>query len=420
MSKLVSAVQPAHRKSVAQSTATHLWRMCKILSDNRFRHQQYTNAPPAARYHLLRANPGPELDSDEFRVRMRAVGETLRAAGVSSLYLVHGTFVGGDAAGLWLELSRLLPAYGDVLRQLNKQWVDATVGEHGNFTAQFAQKLEESLNDGSERQISVRVFHWSSENHHIGRADAAVRLFDELDNRKDQGRILLWGHSHAGNVFALLSQLLAADNATIDLFFNTAQVFFRNPMTRRIDLPWWPDVWRRLNDPHRVLSADQCDFVTFGTPIRYAWDPHGNARLLHFINHRPREGSPDYLCPFPPTLDDIIHAADGDYIQQLGIAGTNVPPGVLAWRNFLADRRLNQLLQHNLRLRDLHERLKLGMRVPEQGVSLLCDYGTPTGNIARHHAGHAVYTQLQWLLFHAEQTCAYLYGRNLNASPSSK
>ncbi|TWU13458.1 hypothetical protein CA54_22930 [Symmachiella macrocystis] len=417
MSKLAGLARLAQHKCVVQSTATHLWRLCKILSDDRFRHQQYTNAPPAAAYQLLRADPGPELGCEEFRLRMRAVGDQLRAAGVSSLYLVHGTFVGGDAAGLWLELSRLLPAYGETLRQLNKQWVDATVGEHGNFTAQFAQKLEESLNIGSERPIPVRLFHWSSENHHIGRADAAVRLFDELYNRKDQGRILLWGHSHAGNVFALLSQLLAADNATIDLFFRTAQVYFRNPMTRRIDLPWWPNVWRRLKDPHRALAAEQCDFVTFGTPIRYAWAPNGNARLLHFINHRLREGLPEYLCPFPPTLDDFLHAAVGDYIQQLGIAGTNVPPGVLAWRNFLADRRLNRLLQHNLRLRDLQERLKLGMRVPEQGVSLLCDYGLPNSNIARHHAGHAVYTQLQWLLFHAEQTCLHLYKRNLNASP---
>jgi hypothetical protein len=387
-----------------------------MSGDNRFRHQQYTNALPVATYHLFRAEPGPEQGSEEFRVRMRAVGDTLRAAGVSYIYLVHGTFVGGDATGMWLELSRLLPTYGDALRQLSKKWVDAAVGEHGNFTARFVQRFEESLNDGAERPIHVRLFHWSSENHHIGRADAAVRLFDELDKQESQGRILLWGHSHAGNVFALLTQLLAADDETVDVFFKTAQVCFRNPMTHRIDLPLWPDVWRRLKDPNRALVAEKCDFVTFGTPIRYAWDANGYARLLHFINHRPGEGLPDYLCQFPPTLDDILHATEGDYIQQLGIAGTNVPPGILSWRNFLADRRLNRLLQRNLRLRDLHERLKLGMRVPEQGVTLLCEYGMPTGNIARHHAGHAVYTQLHWLLFHAEQTCAYMYEQHPNAS----
>lgn len=420
MSKLASAARQAHCISVVPPALRHLWRLCTNLSHEKFRHQQYANAPPAATYHLLRAEAGPELGCQEFRVRMQAVGDKLRAAGVESIYLVHGTFVGGDAAGLWLELSRLLPAYGDALRQLSKKWVDAAVGEHGNFTARFAQLFEESLNDGAERAIHVRLFHWSSENHHIGRADAAVRLFDELDKRESQGRILLWGHSHAGNVFALLTQLLAADNETVDLFFETVQVCFRNPITRRIDLPLWLDVWQRLKDPNRALASEQCDFVTFGTPIRYAWAPNTDARLLHFINHRPRTGLPDYLCLFPPMLDDILHATDGDYIQQLAIAGTNVPPGVLAWRNFLADRRLNRLLQHNLRLRDLHERLKLGMRVPEQGVSLLCDYGMPTSSIAQHHAGHAVYTRLHWLLFHAEQTCMYLYGRGSNALPPSK
>ena len=60
-------------------------------------------------------------------------------------------------------------------------------------------------------------------------------------------------------------------------------------------------------------------------------------------------------------------------------------------------------------VRDLHERLKMGMRVPEEGTTVLCDYGPPAGNVAQHHAGHAVYTQLDWLLFHAEQTSAFLY-----------
>jgi len=379
---------------------------------DRFRHQVYTSAPPAAVYDVLQAVAGPGVGSEEFLRRMRAVGDRFRAAGVSAVYLVHGTFVGADAAGFGTELSRALPGLGDKIRQLNKKWIDVAVGDHGNYSRQFAQLFEDSINEGPGERIPVRLFTWSSENHHIGRADAAVRLLDELDRLPNPERILLWGHSHGGNVFALLTNLLAGDEETIDLFFEAARVYFRQPLMRRVDLPLWQEVWQRLKRPEGPLANSKCDFVTFGTPIRYGWDSNGYSSLLHFINHRPFENVPEYLSQFPPSATDVINAVDGDYVQQLGIAGTNVLPGILAWRTLLADLRLNRLLQPGLRARDLYDRLKLGMRVPEEGTTLLADYGPPQGHIAQHHAGHAVYTQTDWLLFHAEQTSAFLYGSN--------
>jgi hypothetical protein len=166
---------------------------------------------------------------------------------------------------------------------------------------------------------------------------------------------------------------------------------------------------RRLNSDCRPLAETNCDFVTFGTPIRYGWDSSGFSGLLHFVNHRPVEGLPDYLARFPPPAENVLHAVDGDYIQQIGIAGTNVLPSILSWRSLWADRRLNKLLQPNLPVRELPERLKLGMRVPADGTTLLVNYGPPADNITRHHAGHAVYTLPDWLLFHAERSAACLY-----------
>ena len=96
-------------------------------------------------------------------------------------------------------------------------------------------------------------------------------------------------------------------------------------------------------------------------------------------------------------------------MRLIGIAGTNVLPSLLSWRRLWADRRLNQLLQRNLPARKYHECLKLGMRVPADGTMLLVDYGPADGNFAEHHAGHAVYTRSDWLLFHAEQTAALVY-----------
>jgi len=112
---------------------------------------------------------------------------------------------------------------------------------------------------------------------------------------------------------------------------------------------------------------------------------------------------------FPPKLDDVLSAADGDYVQQLGIAGTNVMPSVFAWRSWLADKRLNDLLQHDLGGQKPADRFQAGAIVPDEGTTLLVDYGPLEGGVAQHLAGHAVYTARQWLLFHAEETVRRFY-----------
>jgi hypothetical protein len=164
--------------------------------------------------------------------------------------------------------------------------------------------------------------------------------------------------------------------------------------------------------PHSVFALD---FVTFGTPIRYGWDSGGYGRLLHFVNHRPANGLPPYRAPFPPRERDVRAAADGDYVQQLGIAGTNFAPTLLALGALLADLRLGRLLQGGIRRRDLPDYLLCGMRVPAEGTTLLVDYGAPRENrapqnVVKHLAGHAVYTRPEWMLFHAEEVARRLYG----------
>jgi hypothetical protein len=138
-------------------------------------------------------------------------------------------------------------------------------------------------------------------------------------------------------------------------------------------------------------------------------DTASDARLLHFVHHRPREGLPVYRAPFPPRLDRVLHAADGDYVQQLGIAGTNVCPSVFSWRAWLADRRLHQLLQEEAGEAGTRERFQAGAIVPQEGTTLLVDYGPQRGSIARHHAGHAVCTRKEWMLFHVEETVRRFY-----------
>ena len=114
-------------------------------------------------------------------------------------------------------------------------------------------------------------------------------------------------------------------------------------------------------------------------------------------------------APLSARQADIGELKDGDYVQQLGIAGTNFPPTLFSWRAVLADVRLGRLLQAGIRKRNLLDRLLNGMRVPDEGTTLLVDYGLPEGDagpehVVKHLAGHAVYTRPEWMLFHAEET----------------
>jgi hypothetical protein len=399
---------------------------------------------------------------------MAAAGRALADAGVRAIYLVHGTFAGNDALGLFTELARFAPGFAGTLRRLSKKGFDALIGETGNYTREFAQRMEAALSAGGDRPLPVRNFYWASQNHHVGRADSAVLLIDDLarlaetsvpapspsrgrdqlstgdpkslertavafskqPGRAEEGylqhitpppspprqgegggerRVLLWGHSHGGNAFALVTNLLGGDAAVRAEFFQAAQIFFRRPWSHRVDIPAWQRVEQLLAEPDHPVRRLQLDFVTFGTPVRYGWDSGGYSKLLHIINHRPAPGMPEFLAPFP-RVPRMWRAVDGDYVQQIGIAGSNLPPLPLAWRTFLADRRLSRLLQRDLPHEGLLTRLRRGMLVPDEGATLLVDYDDPARTPVGHLFGHAQYTRIRWLAFHCDLIARHFYG----------
>ncbi len=372
-------------------------------ASNAFRHQRYSTEPPTTSWRLLQASEPPEPVSADYERAMARAGAAYRAAGVRAIWLVHGTFAGDDVVGLIRVVERMAPDTARHLRRVHKQAFDKLAKDSGNYTAEFAAELERCT------RIPVERVAWSSENHHLARAHAAVCLIDRLSDQPygPSGRILMWGHSHAGNVFALLSNLLAADAEQRQSFFSAASCFYRRRWGGRVDQPAWVRVQKALALPPASRSWPQLDLVTFGTPIRYGWDSNGYAKLLHFVYHRPRPGVPEYLTCLPRTVQDVLQAVDGDYIQQLGIAGTNLAPPGIGLRSWLADLRLGRLLQPGLRRRDLLKRLRLGQRVPQEGETLLVEY--PDGPGTRQLAGHAVYTRQSWLPYHALEVARRLY-----------
>jgi len=342
---------------------------------------------------------------------MQDVGGALRAAGVGAIYLVHGTFVGPDTLGIVSELARLFPAASEAMRHGLRRLIARITGDVGNYTESYARLFAASINRPGLSRIPVRMYYWSSENHHLGRADGAVRLLDELATLElEPGqRVLLWGHSHGGNVFALATNLLAGGPEAVSEFFHAAEIYYRWPLLGCVDIPVWERVHHLLATGRLTPECLPLDLVTFGTPVRYGWDSAGYGQLLHFIHRRPSEGLPEHQAAFPPKLTKVLSAAEGDYVQQLGIAGTNVMPSFLAWRAWLADSRLGRFLQPDPVEGGVEERFRAGTIVPEEGTTLLVDYGQPHCSFTKHHAGHAVYTQKQWLLFHAEEVVKRFY-----------
>jgi hypothetical protein len=347
---------------------------------------------------------------------------------ISRVVLVHGTFMGDDPFGLSATLHALadsLPVGVSIVRQISEQLRERTqpaitrlVRDLGNYTPEFRDLFQQMV--GDDPQVEFPGSAWSGENHHYARADLAVALLEQLLARplpEDQ-RILLWGHSHAGNAFAILSNLLANDRAAVDAFFAAGGL--------RTEVRWRSvhEQLRRAAVPHPL--ARQVIMATFGTPVRYGWDTAGYAALIHVNFHRvfnlsaPAQAKPVY--PFCPP-SEIFSGEWGDWVQTFAIAGTDTSslPAISA------NRQLGQLLESGLSLtdpsrlpltlrlippggiRELCARWQHGTRCHSDGLNLLVDYAPSgeriLGNRPLESAvmGHGVATSIRWLPAHLQQ-----------------
>ena len=374
---------------------------------NNFRHQQYTDAAPIAPYELIEASFPPQPGTALFARQLDAFGKAIQVH-VDAIYLVHGTFVGKDVFGWTAQIAKLWPQVAVQLRELGKKLVDVLADDSGNFTAQYADCLNQEL-PTSATEVPARLFNWSGENNHVARCVAGVELLDCLIQRfATEQKILLLCHSHAGNVMALVTNLLGADREHRLRFLDLIKPIHRD----QDDHERFQRVSDWLADEH-FRSGLQLDIVTLGTPIRYGWDSAGYRQLLHFIHHVPRAGAPEYLSPLPESNARSLQQLDGDFVQQFGIAGTNIVPYLFDLTLQKTELKLGRLLQPFGRT-DFLKHLKIGMRVPEEGMTLLVHYDDTNG-LARKLAGHGIYTQLEWLAFHASEIASRLYGNGIIA-----
>ena len=135
-------------------------------------------------------------------------------------------------------------------------------------------------------------------------------------------------HGQAGLVLALVSNLLCVTSTNS----RTRLLDLLSAFASQVNRPDIASTIRRvapLLSNGALLNGATLDVVTFGTPVRYGWDPSGLGKLLHIVNHRNlRTDGKTWLSKMelPQITMEMPIAWGGDYIQELAVACSDAVP----------------------------------------------------------------------------------------------
>jgi len=332
----------------------------------------------------LKFDNGEVFETDDWKQKMSMQGELLKKNNVRLILLAHGTFVGDDTFGLFDLIEPLNKSIADALRDEGKHIINKLAKDVGNYTPEYASVMESSL----ENNIPCELFVWSSGNYHLARIKGTFELAQTLADKiienhlEANDRILLMGHSHAGQLFALLTTFLANDANARQLYEIMANEDGLN------------EDKNKLISNLEIIKTISLDIVTFGTPVRYTWGKYDKFRLKAIVNHRYNVG-----------MSGLLKTRDGDYVQQWGVEGTDIFPPEELQLNDEFDRVLDTGRNSALLIASLereerrHPKYADGTHV---GESLLINYKDDSlllPNCIKTLFGHGVYTNHITMLF---------------------
>ena len=409
---------------------------------NNFQHSEYDRKDPGERVAYRELPAGASPDSPAWLDAMAGHGQRLAGAGVRAVVFLHGTHLSSDlfgmgrldeAGGLKRGYSRGIPGMEALLALMRQETngvpampggrkppyadddatrklIDDQAGDAANFTNAYAELFKKAVGRNAPRPILCVRLLWSCEQHHLGRAEAAVRLLHRLRAFcAEQGlgtddRILVQAHGQAGLIMALLSNLIVpGKSAARDTVLKTLKTIMQDAEIALLE---------SLLPSGGLLNGATLDVVTYGTPVRYGWDPSGLGRLLHVVNHRPmRADGKRWLAKMelPQITMEMPIAWGGDYVQQLAVAGSDAVPASEQARA------VNKALWELLEPWDGFERwlecARRTTRCQNEGRCLLVNYKDSTGSTsARDHLyGHAAYTRTNAMLFNTGEIVQTLY-----------
>jgi hypothetical protein len=329
-----------------------------------------------------------DSQSDQWRERMHKCGEQMKRHNLNHVVFISGTFVGNDPFGISrilensaLPMSKLS---SEILKKIAHKGINKLIGDKGNFSHEYVKIFGEAI----KHDISSQSFIWSSGNDHLARLVSAIELCQYISQLTiEKKKILLIGHSHAGQLFALITQM----------------------MTSSKKLKIFTDIASRANCSTESLKRDidklkECEIamVTMGTPCRYFFEKNSNVSVLHLINHRG-------LTPYGGSWSGIPFTKDGDYIQQMAVCGSDIPSPTLELRNL--NEELNQFLGVGFNLKEWKKNLKDKTIIHESGFNYLVNYQDDSNipNVHMTNFGHASYTQFKSMLLNTQLIVDYFY-----------
>ncbi|PJA80444.1 MAG: hypothetical protein CO149_01050 [Nitrospirae bacterium CG_4_9_14_3_um_filter_51_5] len=416
--------------------------------ENNFQHANYSKSDPGTRVGYRTFQPGAALDSPAWVQAMGDVGQQLAKSRVKGMLFLNGLpymdlfgaarldEVGGlkrgysrGISGIESLLALLRPATNGIglpddpihlplkNNEQTQQGLDALAQEVGNFTSSYVWKFEQALSQGSGQKISCGRYVWSSMNHHVGRVEAAIDLLLYLQKwgsglaLTKEDRLLIVGHGHAGQVLALLSNILTRGESEGRgrVFEILAKYWQAYPSVDR-STEQLEHLYRLVMD-QTVLEGATVDVVTLGTPVRYGWDTDGVGHLLHFVNHRViRTDGKRWLAKMelPQIAWEMPYQTGGDYVQQLAVAGTDALPNSPEAEQANVDFR--EIFEPYDGFERWLECTRRTTRCANDGQCVLVEYGVQAEESPRQHLfGHACYTQSPAMLFLATEIAQAFY-----------
>lgn len=417
--------------------------------ENNFQHDELSRKNPGERLAVAELTAGTPPDSPAWVEAMAQCGSTFSRAGVRAVVFLHGAIHGTDVFGIQRldEVGGLKRGYSRGVSGLDallaamrqesngipllpgglkppladddatKKLLDEQLGDAGNFTGPDVERFRKAINRNLSQPILCLRMLWSGEHHHLGRAMAAVRLLDALrqfceEHHPAQGqRILLQAHGQAGLVLALVSNLLCPSRITgrpklLGMLASYAEQSNQPELGAAITRI------EPLLETASLLHGAQLDVVTFGTPVRYGWDPSGLGKLLHVVNHRNlRTDGKTWLAKMelPQITMEMPIAWGGDYVQELAVAGSDAMPATEQGK--VANKAVWEMVEPYDGFERWLECSRRAVRFPSEGRCLLVDYKDSTGstNPRDHYYGHAAYTRREAMLFNTAQIVDCLY-----------
>ncbi|PIK15362.1 hypothetical protein [Halobacteriovorax sp. JY17] len=304
---------------------------------------------------------------------------------VNHIYFIHGTFVGDDPFDILSFIERAFPSLsGTIIERVKlqiKSGQNLIVRELGNFHPNLILRLKEICPDG----VEFSNFTWSSSNHHIARLRGAIQLMNSIALQTREGeRVLLYGHSHAGQLFTLMSQLCSKSPLGLQL----KSLLYKSEIQPK-----------EMEELIMACKKRRFDFVTLGTPVRYPWNTSSfpKAKLLHFINHRG-------TIPIGGGLTSSITTRSGDYIQQWAVAGSDSKSPVRD--DQILNEELDLILGTGSDVKLLQRNIKFKKRLHDHGEHFLVDFkdNSKIPNSFLTIFGHGVYTKknpMFWIINHS-------------------